>query len=121
MYPRNSEDDDPLMPLQRRDKSTGRRLRRFHDQFDSSIRAILRDCLFREIEDDDATVTLQILCPNQAVQKRLIQKRQKIGNEIRWIWLGNVDKFALCVEYGGELQSRTYSIESYFVQDVTEV
>jgi hypothetical protein len=35
------------------------------------------------------------LCENQIVYKRLIQKHQKIGNEIRWIWPETVTQFSI--------------------------
>ena len=113
MYPLNPEEDDFLVPGHHQNQSFGERLRQFHNEFDSSIRAILRDCLFREVKEQD-TLTLQILCPNQAVQKRLIQKRQKIGNEIRWIWPENVDQFALCLDKDG-LQCRVFSLKNYLI------
>lgn len=76
------------------------KLREFHNQFDSSTRAMLRDCLFRQ-EKLGRKVRLQILCPNQAVQKRLLKKRQKIGNVVWSIWNANIDRIALCVDQKG--------------------
>ena len=113
MYPLNPEEDDFLMPSRRQNFGFGERLREFHNQFDSSVRAILRDCLYREVKEE-GTFTLQILCPNEVVQKRLIQKRQKIGNEIRWIWVEAVDQFALCVEKDG-LKCQVYSLKNYLI------
>lgn len=80
------------------------KLRRFHEAFDSSIRAILQDCLFRIQEENDA-LTFQILCPNEVIQKRLYIKREKIRNTLRWIW-GDLDYYALCVEKDDGLQCR---------------
>lgn len=75
------------------------RLRRFHGDFDSSYRAILQDCLFR-IHDEDGVLTFQILCPNEAVQKRLYRKREKIRNTLKWIWT-DLDYYAFCIEKDG--------------------
>ncbi len=114
MYPLNPEEDDYLTPPSLGEDSFGGRLRVFHDQFDSSIRAILRDCLYREVVNEEGTIVLQILCPNQAVQKRLIQKRQKIGNNIRSIWPNIVNHFALCVQNDG-LHCRVFPLDSYLI------
>jgi hypothetical protein len=101
----NPFDPDDDLPLDEDEDLFGRtledftmtgRLRRFHESFDSSIRAILQDCLFR-IHDEDGVLTFQILCPNQAVQKRLFTKREKVRNTLQWIW-SNLDYYAFCVE-----------------------
>jgi hypothetical protein len=86
------------------------KLRRFHEDFDSSIRAILQDCLFR-INDEDGVLTFQILCPNEAVQKRLYIKREKVRNTLRWIWR-DLDYYAFCVEKDG-LQCKVLDMKSY--------
>jgi hypothetical protein len=86
------------------------RLRRFHECFDSSIRAILQDCLFR-INDEDGVLTFQILCPNEAVQKRLYIKREKVRNSLKWIW-SNLDYYAFCVEKEG-LPCQVLDMKSY--------
>lgn len=75
------------------------KLRRFHQSFDSSIRAILQDCLFR-IYDQDGFFIFQILCPSEAVYKRLYRKREKVRNSIQGIWK-DFDYYALCVEKQG--------------------
>jgi hypothetical protein len=86
------------------------KLRRFHECFDSSIRAILQDCLFR-INDEDGVLTFQILCPNEAVQKRLYIKREKVRNTLRWIWR-DLDYYALCIEKEG-LQCKVLDMKTY--------
>lgn len=86
------------------------RLRRFHSSFDSSIRAILQDCLFR-INDEDGVLTFEILCPNEAVQKRLYRKREKVRNTLQWIW-SNLDYYAFCIEKDG-LQCQVLNMKCY--------
>lgn len=86
------------------------KLRRFHESFDSSIRAILQDCLFR-IYEEDGILTFQILCPNEAVQKRLYIKREKVRNTLQWIW-SDLDYYAFCIENDG-LQCRVLDMSSY--------
>ncbi|HAA30038.1 MAG TPA: hypothetical protein DCE56_23070 [Cyanobacteria bacterium UBA8553] len=92
------EEDNPFGRTLEHFTLTGK-LRRFHENFDSSIRAVLQDCLFR-INDDDGILTFQILCPNEAVQKRLYRKREKIRNTLKRIWK-DLDYYALCVEKDG--------------------
>lgn len=104
-----NEDEDPFGRTLEDVTLTGR-LRRFHNSFDSSIRAILQDCLFR-IHDEGGVLTFQILCPNQAVQKRLYIKREKIRNTLQWIW-NNLDYYAFCVEKDG-LQCQVLDANSY--------
>lgn len=91
------------------------KLRRFHEDFDSSIRAILQDCLFR-INDEDGVLTFQILCPNEAVQKRLYRKREKIRNTLQWIWK-DLDYYALCVQKEG-LQCQVLEMNSFRGYDI---
>lgn len=82
---------DDLYP----EETFGDRLRLFYAQFNSSTRALLDDSLFREIESNSIVIRLEILCSNQIVRKRLSQKYQKIGNEIRWIWPDTVTQFEI--------------------------
>lgn len=95
-------DDDCPFGLPPEDNSLGGRLRRFHEQFDSGIRAILRDCLFRLDENlGESLVTLQILCPNEAVFKRLAKKQEKIRGTVRWIWGDSIQRVGLYVKKDG--------------------
>ncbi len=103
------EDNDPFGRTLEDFTMTGK-LRRFHEAFDSSIRAILQNCLFR-IHDEDGVLTFQILCPNEAVQKRLYIKREKIRNTLKWLWR-EIDFYAICVEKDG-LQCKVMDIEAY--------
>jgi hypothetical protein len=86
-----SFDGDDLYP----EETFGDRLRLFYSQFNSSTRALLDDALFREIESKSTVTSLEILCANQIIHKRLLQKYQKIGNEIRWIWPETVTQFEI--------------------------
>jgi hypothetical protein len=104
------DEEDDLFGRTFEDFTLTGRLRRFHECFDSSIRAILQDCLFR-INDEDGVLTFQILCPNQAVQKRLYTKREKVRNSLKWIWR-NLDYYAFCVEKEG-LQCQVLDMNSY--------
>jgi hypothetical protein len=79
------------------EETFGDRLRLFYNQFNSSTRALLDDALFREIESKSIVTSLEILCANQIIYKRLIQKHQKIRNEIRWIWPETVTQFEIGV------------------------
>jgi hypothetical protein len=115
--PFDPEKDD--LPFDEKDDPFGRsledftltgKLRRFHEDFDSSIRAVLQDCLFR-INDEDGVLTFQILCPNEAVQKRLYRKREKIRNTLQWIWR-DLDYYALCIENEG-LQCQVLEMKSF--------
>jgi hypothetical protein len=103
------EEDDPFRRTLEDFTLTGR-LRRFHESFDSGIRAILQDCLFR-INDEDGVLTFEILCPNEAVQKRLYIKREKVRNTLSWIWR-ELDYYALCVEKDG-LQCKVLDMNCY--------
>jgi hypothetical protein len=77
------------------EETFGDRLRLFYNRFNSSTRALLDDSLFREIESNSIVISLEILCSNQIIHKRLSQKYQKIGNEIRWIWPDTVTQFEI--------------------------
>ena len=79
------------------EETFGDRLRLFYNQFNSSTRALLDSSLFREIEQNSLVVSLEVLCENQIIYKRLSQKHQKISNEIRWIWPETVTQFTLLV------------------------
>ncbi|WP_244329148.1 hypothetical protein [Tolypothrix sp. PCC 7910] len=71
-------DAEELFPQKRISQMTeGEKLQRFKRFFDSSSRAILQDCLFRILNHEDGTGTLQILCPNEVVQQRLGKKNAK--------------------------------------------
>jgi hypothetical protein len=87
--PFDSEEDDVLGQLDYEEyypeETFGDRLRLFHEQFNGATRALLGEALFRE-SPDRAVQQLEILCPNAIIYRRLVQKRQKIANEIRWIW-----------------------------------
>jgi hypothetical protein len=86
-----SFDWDDLYP----EDTFGDRLRLFYNQFNSGTRALLSNSLFRETTELSQVNSLEILCENQIVYKRLIQKHQKIGNEIRWIWPETVTQFSI--------------------------
>jgi hypothetical protein len=85
------------------EETFGDRLQLFYRQFNSSTRALLDDALFREIDRKSPSIAivstsvtgLEILCKNQIIYKRLIQKHQKIANEIRWIWPETVTQFSI--------------------------
>lgn len=79
------------------EETFGDRLRLFYNQFNCSTRALLDASLFREIELNSIVVGLEILCENHIIYKRTIQKYQKIGNEIRWIWPETVTQFEILV------------------------
>jgi hypothetical protein len=84
------------------EETFGDRLRLFYNQFNCSTRALLDASLFREIERNSIVIGLEILCKNQIVYKRTIQKYQKIGNEIRWIWPETVAQFEIIVPRGSD-------------------
>jgi hypothetical protein len=77
------------------EETFGDRLQLFYAQFNSSTRALLDDSLFRETAEKSIVVGLEILCKNQIIHKRLVQKHQKIANEIRWIWPETVVQFSI--------------------------
>jgi hypothetical protein len=105
------DEDDDIFGRTLEDFTLTGKLRRFHEDFDSSIRAILQDCLFR-IQDEDGILTFEILCPNEAVQKRLYIKREKIRNTLRWIFR-DLDYYAVCVEKRGKLQCKVMDTQRY--------
>lgn len=90
-YPFEPEEEDFLGQLEQEEdiyleETFGDRLRLFYGQFSSSTRSLLSDSLFREIQSGQKLQGLEILCPNETIQRRLLNKQQKICNEIRWIW-----------------------------------
>lgn len=104
------DDDDELFARTLEDFTLTGKFRRFHESFDSSIRAILQDCLFR-IYNENGILTFQILCPNEAVQKRLYRKREKLRNTIQWVW-NDFDYYALCIDKQG-LQCQVLDMRRY--------
>ena len=86
--PFDPEEDDVLGQIEDcyPEETFGDRLQLFYSQFAAGTRSLLSDSLFRELWVKPGVERLEILCPNQIVQRRLIQKRQKITNEVRWIW-----------------------------------
>lgn len=103
-------DDDELVGPTLEDFTLTGKFRRFHQSFDSSIRAILQDCLFRIYEQDGFSV-FQILCPNEAVYKRLYRKREKLRTTIQWVWK-DFDYYALCIDKQG-LQCQILDMKRY--------
>ena len=101
MHPLEPEEEDYLFcPALAGDglyaeETFGDRLQLFYNQFNSSTRALLDDALFRETEVNSISIGLEILCKDRIIYKRLIQKHQKIGNEIRWIWPETVRQFTI--------------------------
>ncbi|WP_373542568.1 hypothetical protein [Chamaesiphon sp.] len=91
------------------EETFGDRLRLFYSQFNSSTRALLDDALFREVAQHSLVTGLEILCPNQIVHKRLIQKHQKISNEIRWIWPETVSQFEIGI-YSPDWDGQTFQL-----------
>ena len=91
------------------EETFGDRLRLFYSQFNSSTRALLDDALFRETEQGSLVTGLEILCPNQIIHKRLIQKHQKISNEIRWIWPETVSQFTIGI-YSPDWYGQTFEL-----------
>jgi hypothetical protein len=105
------------------EETFGDRLKLFYNQFRSNTRPLLDDALFREsvgglvllakpclghceasalaeevsLQENRAGVVtgLEILCGSEIIYKRLVQKNQKIGNEIRWIWPETVTQFTI--------------------------
>ncbi len=82
-----------------KEETFGDRLRLFYARFNSSTRALLDDALFREVKDRQTITGLEILCKNQIIYKRLVQKHQKIGNEIRWIWPETLTNLAIGIHH----------------------
>jgi hypothetical protein len=79
------------------EETFGDRLQLFYNQFNSSTRALLDDALFRETTAQSIVVGLEIRCKNQIIYKRLVQKHQKIANELHWIWPETVVQFSIGV------------------------
>jgi hypothetical protein len=98
-YSFEPEEDDLLGQLEEiyLEETFGDRLRLFYRQFSSSTRALLSDSLFREIQANDTITGLEVLCPNEIVQRRLLQKQLKIGNEVRWIWPDSIRRVEIRV------------------------
>ena len=112
------EDDDFLVPRPQQERTFGTRLKDFHSHFNSSIRAVFQDCLFRELETENKVI-FQILCPNERVQKRLIQKRPKIAMELWNIWGDKINQLAICVQKD-DLQCRVFSLKNYLIEEITD-
>ncbi len=119
MYPIEPEDDYLCPSLDWDDFYTeetfGDRLKLFYNQFKSNTRPLLDDSLFRESERDGVVTGLEILCGSEIIYKRLVQKNQKIGNEIRWIWPETVTQFKIgfCNPgwFGQSFQLRDYCLK----------
>ncbi|BAY95387.1 MULTISPECIES: hypothetical protein [unclassified Tolypothrix] len=108
-------DEEELFSQKRISQMTeSEKLQRFKRFFDSSIRAILQDCLFRILNHEDGTGTLQILCPNEVVQQRLSKKKRKITNNINTCW-NHIKLFGLCVEQNGEKNCQTFDLNGDLV------
>jgi hypothetical protein len=63
----------------------------------------------------DLVTGLEILCPNQIIYKRLVQKKQKISNEIRWIWPETVTIFAIGI-HDPEWTGKTFHLPDYWLK-----
>lgn len=107
MYPPDTDPED--LPPHLIQTMSGR-LRKFHIQFESSIRALLQQCLFREVEEE-GTLTLQILCPNEVIFKRLVRKQRKIRNMVDWVWRETQDYVALCVQKDEKLECQIFGLK----------
>ena len=92
------------------EETFGDRLRLFYNQFNCSTRALLDTSLFREVERNSIVIGLEILCENQIFYKRTIQKYQKIGNEIRWIWPETVVHLEILVPRGSDRCGRVFKL-----------
>jgi hypothetical protein len=102
-------DDEDLFTMNPVSKMTeGEKLQRFKRFFDSSSRAMLQDCLFRMVNHEDGTGTLEILCPNEVVRQRLTKKKRKIINNIDGCW-SHIKWFSLCIQQGDELDCQTFN------------
>jgi hypothetical protein len=119
MYPLEPEENDYCLPVEWdglfTEETFGDRLRLFYNQFNSSTRALLDDVLFREMEDQRVVVGLEILCPNLIIYKRLVQKKQKISNEIRWIWPETVTTFAIGI-HNPEWEGSKFYLPDYWLK-----
>ncbi|WP_373526570.1 hypothetical protein [Nostoc sp.] len=102
------EDEDFLKIKPISQMSEGEKLQRFKRFFDSSSRAMLQDCLFRIINYEDGTGTLEILCPNEVVRQRLSKKKRKITNNINTCW-SHIRWFSLCVQQDNELHCQKFT------------
>ena len=89
------------------EETFGDRLQLFYCQFNSSTRALLDRALFRETAENSISIGLEILCKNQIIYKRLIQKHQKIANEISWIWPETVVQFSIGI-YTSDWYKQTF-------------
>jgi hypothetical protein len=98
--PFDPEEDDFLGQTEEcyPEETFGDRLRLFYNQFSAATRSLLSDSLFRELSLETGLARLEILCPNQTVQRRLLQKRRKILNEVRWIWPETMVEISLGVK-----------------------
>jgi hypothetical protein len=103
-------EDEDFIPLKPVSKMTdGEKLQRFKSFFDSSSRALLQDCLFRIVDHEDGSGTLEILCPNDVVRQRLAKKKHKILNNIYGCW-SHIKKFSLCIKKpDGELHLQIFN------------
>ncbi len=93
------------------EETFGDRLQLFYSQFNSSTRALLDRSLFRETTENSISIGLEILCKNQIVYKRLIQKHQKIANEINWIWPETVVQFSIGIHTSDWYKQAFYSLD----------
>jgi hypothetical protein len=67
-------------------------------------------------ENRDGVVTgLEILCGSEIIYKRLVQKNQKIGNEIRWIWPETVMQFKIGF-YNPDWFGRVFPLREYWLK-----
>jgi hypothetical protein len=108
-------EDEELFPMKRMSEMTeGERLQRFKRFFDSSSRAMLQECLFRIVDDEDGTGTLEILCPNEVVKQRLSKKKRKITNNINTCW-SHIKWFSLCINQDGELYCQRFTLNGDLV------
>ncbi|BAZ33005.1 hypothetical protein NIES4074_55130 [Cylindrospermum sp. NIES-4074] len=109
-------DDEDLFTMNPVSKMTeGEKLQRFKRFFDSSSRAMLQDCLFRIVNHEDGTGTLEILCPNEVVRQRLTKKKRKIINNIDGCW-SHIKWFSLCIQQDGELDCQTFNRNGDLIQ-----
>lgn len=99
-YPFEPEEEDLLNePADVYPEETfGDRLRLFYAQFSSSTRSLLSDSLFREIQTGGKLQGLEIVCRNETIQRRLLNKQQKICNEVRWIWPDSMTRVEIWVK-----------------------
>lgn len=102
-------DDEDIFQIKRVSQMTeGEKLQRFKQYFDSSSRAMLQECLFRIIDDEDGKGTLEILCPNEAVRQRLYRKKGKVTNSISSCW-SHIRWFSLCIQQDGKMCCHKYT------------